>query len=186
MARGNQGSGASGWAWLLTGVFIGLFVAFLIYLNDYHQPVAKPQTAADDKPAARFDFYSILTEMEVPVNLDQPGNGDKDTTSNPSPNHHSENTSSSSTSNTQAVADLPPGSYIIQAGAFSKFAEADRLKAQLSLLGISAQIQTVKLDNGQTWHRVRIGPFASLKDIERIQGKLNDNDIKSLVVKLKQ
>lgn len=183
MARGNQGSGASGWAWLLTGVFIGLFVAFLIYLNDNHQPVANTHAAAEDKPAARFDFYSILTEMEVPVNLDRPDDA-SNTAANPSPNHNSNSTTASS--DKQAVADLPPGSYIIQAGAFSKFAEADRLKAQLSLLGISAQIQTVKLDNGQTWHRVRIGPFVHLKDIERIQKKLSDNDVKSLVVKLKQ
>lgn len=186
MARGNQGSGSSGWAWLLTGVFIGLFVAFLIYLNDNHQPVAKPQGDGQDKPAARFDFYNILTEMEVPVNLDRPNSQDSAANPGPATNTPPHNKTGNQQADQQAVADLPPGAYIIQAGSFSKFAEADRLKAQLSLLGISAQIQTVKLDNGQTWHRVRIGPFAELKDIERIQKKLAENNIQSMVVKLKQ
>ena len=39
-----------------------------------------------------------------------------------------------------------PGTYVVQAGAFPDFAEADKVKARLALLGIVAEIQTAEAD----------------------------------------
>ena len=40
----------------------------------------------------------------------------------------------------------------------TSFADADRVRAQLALLGVESKVQRVSIDN-DTWHRVRIGPI---------------------------
>jgi cell division protein FtsN len=47
------------------------------------------------------------------------------------------------------------GSYLLQLGSFRTSADAQRLKAQLALKGIQTSIQTVTIDSGQIYHRVR-------------------------------
>ena len=88
--RDKKPKQAPGWAWLLTGLAIGLFVALLVYLKDQvpvrganskpapvmdkgwpAEPASKPEKAAKDKEdngqRPRFDFYNLLPDMEVPV-----------------------------------------------------------------------------------------------------------------------
>ena len=65
---------------------------------------------------------------------------------------------------TPAPLDVP-GVYVLQAGSYGSFAEADRVKAQLALLGISSQIQKISVDDRQ-YNRVRIGP---IEELERAQ-----------------
>ena len=50
-----------------------------------------------------------------------------------------------------------PGVYVLQAGSYRKPEEADRVRAQLKLQGIDANVQRVSVDD-DVWHRVRIGP----------------------------
>ncbi|WP_142846951.1 septal ring lytic transglycosylase RlpA family protein [Telmatospirillum sp. J64-1] len=54
----------------------------------------------------------------------------------------------------------------VQAGAFSLYDNANRLSAQLSGLGM-AQISTVHV-NGSELYRVRLGPFASVEEADRL------------------
>jgi cell division protein FtsN len=68
------------------------------------------------------------------------------------------------------------GPYILQAGSFRRAEEADTLKANLALLGVEADIQKVTVDNN-TWHRVRIGPYANLDELNRMREKLARNRI---------
>ena len=55
------------------------------------------------------------------------------------------------------------GSYILQVGSFQRMEEAERVKAKLALLGLSASIQKVAVSGGDPWYRVRLGPFADTK-----------------------
>ena len=41
---------------------------------------------------------------------------------------------------------------MLQMGSFRQYADADRLKASLALVGIQAEIQKVKIDNGEIFH----------------------------------
>ena len=50
-----------------------------------------------------------------------------------------------------------PGVYVLQAGSYRQQAEADRIRAQLKMQGIDANVQRVAVDE-DVWHRVRIGP----------------------------
>ena len=56
------------------------------------------------------------------------------------------------------------------------------MKAKLALLGSIASVQTVTV-NGETWHRVRIGPFKGARKADEIRRMLSDNQIDTLVMK---
>ena len=74
-----------------------------------------------------------------------------------------------------------PGTYVVQAGAFPNFAEADKVKARLALLGVVSEIQTADA-NGTTFHRVRIGPIDNLDELNRLRARLRQNGIEYLVI----
>lgn len=179
------GKGGSCWLWLVTGLAVGLLVALFTYLSVHppaHSPMAQappspaprqadganparePATPAPpaEAPAARprFEFYSILPEMEVPVSTETlPARGTRE----------------------------PPkedGSYLLQVGSFRGADEAERLKANLALLGMEAAIQTVSVDGRQTWHRVRIGPFSSLREAYGVRDRLAREELEAIVLKV--
>ncbi|MFQ5487987.1 MAG: SPOR domain-containing protein [Gammaproteobacteria bacterium] len=76
------------------------------------------------------------------------------------------------------------GTYILQCGSFRDYDDADELKARLALLGIEAQIQTVVIKNGESWHRVRVGPLKGLAAVKPVRRKLKRNDINFVLLKI--
>ena len=95
-------------------------------------------------------------------------------TSQPSANQSS---SSSTTANTGSG-----GSWMIQAGAYSTFDDADRVRAKLSLLGIRARVEAGVSNNRQV-HRVRIGPILSKDAAASVSRRLRENNIPSLLIR---
>jgi cell division protein FtsN len=161
-----------GWAYLLAGLMIGLFVAFLVYLNGLPEPqrTASRQTEGKrDEKAPQFDFYKILPELEVVV----PGlevKGKQQIHQQPKP--------------PEPTVELASGEqFILQAGSFRQYEQADKLKASLALLGIEADIQKVTVDS-DTWHRVRIGPFTNRNQLNVMRKRLEDNDITAITLKV--
>jgi len=178
-----------GWIWLLAGLMIGLFVALLVYIKDnstgklaitetvskVFQPkatneargvkkdtaTAPPEPSTSNKP--KFDFYTILPELEVAI---------------PEIDLIKEDKEENSTSKTKQQ-------YILQAGSFKSFSEADKLKARLALQGIEASIQKVKINTTDTWHRVRIGPLNNIAALNKTRRRLRSLGIASIVVKNK-
>ncbi|MDX1610551.1 MAG: SPOR domain-containing protein [Halofilum sp. (in: g-proteobacteria)] len=175
--------GLPGWAMLVIGLIIGLFVAFLVYLDDLDAPpsaavesredadpdrsVAGTEDSDDDKP--RFEFYSILPDLEVIVPDAPPAEGV---------------TGEEGTEDTISTDIDPEGSYFLQVGSFQKAEQADRMKAQVLLLGLDVGIQTVEV-SGERWHRVRIGPYADQAKLAAAQRRLRENDIDYLVLRQK-
>jgi cell division protein FtsN len=184
-----------GYIWLLSGLAIGLFVAFLVYLDKQpatdvsfgtavkhelakikHKP-SEPTTnnAADkteqpkqDSHKPKFNFYTILPELEVLIPEDEirPPEKDAETTSK--------------NSKTQKGKQ-----FILQAGSFRNREDAERLKASIALLGMEASIKQVSI-NGVNWHRVRIGPVANSRDLYHNLNLLHHNDINAIAMELKQ
>ena len=76
------------------------------------------------------------------------------------------------------------GEFILQAGSFKQYQEADRLKASLALLGVQAHIQKVEVNN-DTWHRVRIGPFSDTRRLHETLNTLKQNNIHAMTMELK-
>ena len=79
--------------------------------------------------------------------------------------------------------------FILQAGSFKTLSQADQMKANLALLGVQAKIQSVTIDNdttgATTWHRVRLGPYDNLGEMNKIRSRLRRNNIDALLLKLK-
>lgn len=76
-----------------------------------------------------------------------------------------------------------PGVYVLQAGSFATFAEADRMKARLALLGIRSQIQNISVD-GRNYHRVRIEPIEDLDLLNRTRQRLRNAKIDALLIRV--
>ncbi|MCX5590436.1 SPOR domain-containing protein [Alcaligenes endophyticus] len=80
------------------------------------------------------------------------------------------------------AAKAPTLTYYLQAGAFSKTQDADAMAARLLMLGLNAHIQKGEL-NGASIHRVRLGPFQGLDEMNRVRSKLSDEKIDTSVVR---
>ena len=83
----------------------------------------------------------------------------------------------------QIAAVQQPGVYILQAGSFTRYADADRRKAQLALLGIESTIQRISIDD-QTYHRVRIGPISNLEQLNQNREQLRQAEIEVLRIRV--
>lgn len=161
---------------MLISFAVGLFVMFLIHLKDttpvekVAEPVAK-QTIKKNNNVIEptFDFYTLLPEMEVVV--DKPKQVKKKTIVSSPPQE------------TASVQPVDKVSYLIQVGSFKNAADADGFKARLALLGIESKVQTVKIDNAATWHRVQVGPIVGRDKVDQLQSQLKKNNIDSLLMR---
>ncbi len=175
--KSHRGFHTPGWAWAFAGLALGLFIAFLVYLNE-HQPTAhgsagktSPKTTSQKERAAnkasdrpRFDFYTILPELEVVL-----------------PELTAQEPRETESTDSQEA----PAKYLLQAGSFRAPEPADSLRARLALLGVEANIEKVRLNAGETWYRVRVGPFDKLRELAKIQERLRRNEIQTLRLKIK-
>jgi cell division septation protein DedD len=95
--------------------------------------------------------------------------------SRPAPGNENESDENSETASAPAAParGLAPGAkpYNIQIEAVMDKSGADEMVLRLKTLGYSAQEMKVAL-NGQTWYRVRIGPYASADEANAAQNKL--------------
>lgn len=164
-----------GWAWMLFGLTVGLAVAAAIYINDRRPPdtagpaaeaeaparVVKKKAAEPDPDKPRFDFYEMLPKFEVII-------PEQDLEARP---------------DVAPTAVETPGAYVLQAGSFSTFEDADRMKARLALLGVMSRIQKVTVDDRE-YHRVRIGPVNDLGELNRTRETLRDARVEIMVIRV--
>ncbi len=78
----------------------------------------------------------------------------------------------------------PSTSYYLQAGAFAKGDDAQRLRRQLNQSGMDAFVKKVAIE-GKQWHRVRIGPFYDSQSLNTAQTKLGRTGISYLVIRVR-
>ncbi|MHC1480967.1 SPOR domain-containing protein [Frateuria aurantia] len=81
-----------------------------------------------------------------------------------------------------ATASSGPESYLLQIGAFPNSGDAEALKAKLAMQGFVANVQNVTI-NGQAYHRVRLGPFASATQLESTKQRLSAAGIHAIALK---
>ena len=153
-----------GWIWLLTGLIIGLSVTFLPKLNEREQEFVpdspdKPDTNIEQSSKRKFDFYTLLPELEVVVD---------------------ENKSGQISTNI----DNDSGIYVLQVGSFKSEKEADTLKARLALMGVETNIEVVTV-NSATWHRVRVGPSKDKNHLLTTQARLRGEKMDSVLLKVR-
>ena len=70
-----------------------------------------------------------------------------------------------------------------EAGAFSEEKEADNLKAKIALTGLEAAVRAVSIPDKGTLYRVRLGPYQSLDDANRIKAALSQNGVGAAIIR---
>jgi cell division protein FtsN len=177
----RKAAGFSGWMGVLCGLAVGLGVAAIVYIKD-HRPDAQiarigkadkkkshayePADAdggdsSAEEPAKSYDFYDQLPKFEVVV-------PEKEKDVRP---------------DIKSVPETRRGTYVLQAGSYKNFADADRVRAQLALQGVESKVQKVSVDN-DTWHRIRIGPISKLDELNRLRQILRKADVDVLVIRV--
>lgn len=163
---------------IIIGFVLGMGVAFgfAIYINRAESPFTQKELPAarkelkpmepaktsratkaeEEAPKPKFDFYEILPGKQDTMPA-KPG----------------------------AEAHVRERVYL-QAGAFNSAEDADNLKARLALQGFEAQIKTAQLPDNKTWHRVRIGPFDSTQEAQRVKAALKEKEIATDLIRAKE
>lgn len=175
---GNDRPAMPAWAWVLCGIVLGLAISALALYKDWvpvvrerdaprpnpqatpSEPVAEPGVADRAPPKPKYDFYTVLPEMEVVIPEAQV-----------------------SAEAAQPEPPTEPGArYFLQTGSFRSAEDAEQMKARLALLGLRAQVVTVDI-NAQTWHRVRVGPYVSARELDDARRTLSSNGVEAIALK---
>ena len=165
-ARNQAPTQSPRWLWLLSGFLLGILLMVLIQLwktpqQDISQAIDEvigTSPAKGQKP--QFEFYDQLRDAEIvvpdspPDALRKPG-GEKG----------------------------QDEVFILQAGSFKNFKDADSLRVSLLLLNLNAQVEKTHSSKGGTWHRVLVGPFQSSSKLAHARSTLLQNGIDNLVLK---
>jgi cell division protein FtsN len=182
-SRGGRGIEFARWREFALGLGIGLGVALVLFAyqrNAFQKAMAgaagesapapsrraargaaAEPDAVEDVATPQYDFYDMLPKFEVVV-----------------PEKEQE-----------VRRDIPsspierPGVYVLQAGSYRQLADAERIRKQLALQGIQANVQRVAVD-ADVWHRVRIGPLTDLAEVNRLRNKLRGAEFNALVIRV--
>lgn len=80
------------------------------------------------------------------------------------------------------IAATTQTTYYLQAGAFRSDSDAEAINAQILLMGLPTQVQQAQV-NGSALHRVRVGPFKGIDEMNRARVRLGEAKIESSVVR---
>lgn len=182
------------WIWLFSGLLLGVALAAFVVYGGFAPglraptPQPEPQSDAtspansqrpsggDPAPTAnakpRYDFYTVLPEMEVLI----PDSELQERVRAEAPTANATGQS--------ATTATPPGGvrYRLQAASYRDPRQAEETKARLALLGVSASVQSVNI-NGSTYHRVYVGPYTSAAEVERVKQQLASNGMQAITVR---
>lgn len=157
--------GGGGWRWYFAGLLTGVFLSFLLYLGTLPTPGGgQPAPSADSPteaqaPKPRFDFYTVLPEQTIEVEL-----------------------SPEEVARPRATVSASSERYLLQAGSFRQREDADRRRAELLLLGLEPRVEEASGDNGR-WYRVYLGPFDSRSKMAKARSLTANQGIDTLLLK---
>ncbi len=169
-----------GWLWLLGVIAVGV-AAIPVYHRLTHPEHAARHAAKEPNASApskkpedasarpRYQFYELLPKMEVVV---------------PESELQRPSARASPPATKPRAAQEGQARYLLQAGSFTSYAQADRVKAQLALIGVEATIQSVAAGAAEHMYRVRIGPFHDLDRVRDVRTRLKHHAIEAIVLKV--
>jgi cell division protein FtsN len=201
-----------GWLWLAIGLSVGAFIVFLMKLEPGHDDVKRVRPE-DQKAAAKvaeaektppspekikpkYDFYTLLPESEVIV---PPEAVPEKTPPVPAqPPVTPAEAAKIDTARAQAAlsGQVPPPApavikpaattqYYLQAGSFRKQADAEKVRAQIILLGQAVQVESGTVKE-ETWYRVLVGPFSNREQLTSAQKMLAGSGFNNLLLQQRQ
>ena len=203
-----------GWVWLAVGLSVGAFIVFLMKLEPGGADIqrAKPEQEKAQKIAEanktapspqqpvkpKYDFYTLLPESEVIVPPEAVPEKTPPVPAQPVTPVTPAEAAKIDTARAQAalLGETPPPAppvikpaattqFFLQAGSFRKQADADKVRAQIILLG-----QAVKVESGtvkdETWYRVLVGPFSNREQLTVAQKQLAGSGFSNLLLQQRQ
>ena len=219
-------AGHAGWPWLLAGLLIGLFVAFLWYLNQ-HAPAMPPAATPAAEPTTskprtvttpETSPASTVVPRAEPSQPSRQSDAEAEASAKPQVAITPPAPSTSSATDTARPVDEPaapdwhfyqlledakvdvPVPHIrapraekapdpkqrmaLQVGSFRNVADAERMKAQLALLGYQATIVMTETESHGIWHRVRLGPYDDPRKLAKDRAALYTRKIETLPITL--
>ncbi|MFC4818799.1 SPOR domain-containing protein [Dokdonella ginsengisoli] len=196
--RGGNGAQKPAWLWVLVGMLLGIGLMLVVLGKDWAPLLRKknlpqpnpeatapresetPVAEAKPPPKKNYDFYQVLPEAEVVIpdaELSAKAKAEKQARANPAAPATAPGTAPAGT-----AAPAAGARYVLQTSSYPDPKAADEAKAKLALSGFSAQVQPVTI-NGKTWHRVRLGPYASASELEAAKKSLAENGISAIALK---
>lgn len=200
----KQGSSCV-WSFVLGGM-LGAFGVGLYWtqnpdalMNAPAVPVPTPPKVERPTPAPpSFEFPNLLRDTEVDIrNPPPPPPSAPRPQPQPAAQQPSPETVAPTTATAPAAAPSPapteqvqtsiPTStdgkgFLVQVGSFKRGADAERLKAELALLGIPSRVQVATIPSGETYHRVRAGPYPDRGAVDQVRGFLKRHGKDSMTV----
>ncbi|CAG8864384.1 Cell division protein FtsN [Pseudomonas fluorescens] len=203
-----------GWIWLAVGLSVGAFIVFLMKLEPGSADIqrTKPEQQKAEKIAEanktapspqqpvkpKYDFYTLLPESEVIVPPEAVPEKTPPVPAQPVTPVTPAEAAKIDTARAQAalLGETPPPAppvvkpaattqFFLQAGSFRKQADADKVRAQIILLG-----QAVKVESGtvkdETWYRVLVGPFSNREQLTVAQKQLAGSGFSNLLLQQRQ
>lgn len=195
-----------------TLVLVGVFASFLVYLKTNRTVPEPPAAADDEPQQVairdtdsnvlqpKYDFYSELPKRELVIERDaekspaprrpeperkaQQREPEKPR-SKPEPKSQPKPQSQPEPRREEPVRTATATSasrYVVQAGAYTLYSQADRARARLAMLGVQARIEEGQ-SQGRTVYRLRVGPMSDA-EADALRRRLRANDIESLALKV--
>lgn len=200
-----------GWVWLACGAAVGAFFMFLFSLEPGRDEVkrSKPEeqkrtAAQQQKPRVapepakpKYDFYTLLPESEVIVPPDAlpPADAPKPPEQKPvTPEEAARIDAARAQAALMGETPPPPPvvakapvttQFFLQAGSFRKREDADKVRAQILLLGQNVQVESGKVRE-ETWFRVLVGPYSNREQLATAQKQLAGSGFGNLLLQQRQ
>lgn len=175
--RQQEAPAVAGWVWLAIGFVLGFGTAMGVTwlqqseteLPDFAlEPPPPPEETEDsdgNDDEEGFSFYRMLESFEVSVpetDVDLRDGREEES----------------------RVPELgEEGRWLLQVASFSSEADADRMRANLTLAGYDAGINRVEIEDGQTYYRVHVGPITDPREVERTLEQLEDEGMEPLILR---
>lgn len=174
--------GGSTFLGILIGLVLGLVIALGVawYINRLPNPFK-------DKPAAPKSAQPYATTPAPKAAAPQPAQPPQsaEDKSKAAAEKNAKDTKPAGTEDKKSTA-AGRETFFLQTGSFQSAPEAETLKARLALLGLEAAIQTRDLPEKGVWHRVRVGPYTDVDELNRVRDVLKQNNIEVALVKVRE
>jgi cell division protein FtsN len=202
-----------GWLWLAIGLSVGAFIVFLMKLDPGSADIKRvkedakaakiaeanktpPSPQAPAKP--KYDFYTLLPESEVIVPNEAVPEKTLPAVVAPVAPVTPEQAAKIDTARAQAALSglTPPPAppvakpaavtkFFLQAGSFRKQADADKVRAQIILLGQTVQVESGTVKD-EIWYRVLVGPYSNREQLTIAQKQLAGSGFSNLLLQQRQ
>lgn len=204
-----QGSRVPRWVWLFTTSVVILFAGGLYFLSqlpddgepvriewpslsewlpsapELSTPADEPATRVDDsaptQPSrqAQLEFYTLLQQTDVFVPDEVVALRQREVIEDTDPESLTPDLLPEAPG---AESEESPGQFIIQVASFSSIEDADTLRAQLILEGLtSAHVTEADLGERGIFYRVMIGPVDTNQETRRVGERLESLGLQGLV-----